>query len=315
MTLKQLEYFLAIARTGQITAAARELNISQPPLSTQLRMLEDELHTELFRREKHNLMITPAGEMLRDRALQILALTGSTVKDVQALGTSISGTINIGAVVSVCYQILPEKSAEFVREHPNVSFQLWEGSTKRIMELLSSGVIDIGIVREPFHLDRYCVHPVFDDILDETQTDPFVVVGLPEFFEGMGEIAEKDEICLRDLEHLPLISHRRFSQLLLAACRKEGFQPNIVCQNDQLVSSYSWATQGLGVAILPLTSAQLQLGEKPMLVKRIRQLSVDARLVMITRKGERLSPSTQAFIALFEEKEKPHRLTKKKPTR
>lgn len=296
MTLKQLEYFLAIARTGQITAAARELNISQPPLSTQLRLLEEELHTELFRREKHSLIITPSGEMLRDRAMQILALTGSTVKDVQALGNALSGMINVGAVVSVCYRILPEKAAEFVREHPNVSFELWEGSTKRIMDLLSNGVIDIGIVREPFDHDLYQIHPIFDEALDETQSDPFVAVGLPRFFQFL---EDKEEISLIDLENLPLILHRRFSHLLLAACRKEGFQPNVLCQNDELVSSYRWAAEGLGVAIVPLTSAQLELGGQPMTVKRVRQLAIDARLALITRRGDRLSPSAQAFIELF----------------
>ncbi len=298
MTFKQLDYFLAIARHGNITAAAKELNLSQPPLSTQLRLLEEELGITLFRRDKNRLLITPAGRMLRNKATQILALTDSTVRAVQILGDTMRGTIHIGAVTSVCYRILPEKAKLFLQECPNVEFQLWEGSTMRIIELLTNGVIEIGIVREPYDHGLFQNYPCWDSALDAAKGDPFVAVGLPQYLEAF---EEGRELALSELEGIPFIVHRRFKRLLLSECKKLRFQPNILCQNDDLISSLSWAANGLGVALVPLTSSTLQIGETPMLVRRIILSAdeVDTKIALIARKGDRLPPATEAFLELL----------------
>ncbi|MDF2927157.1 MAG: transcriptional regulator, LysR family protein [Paenibacillaceae bacterium] len=296
MTLKQLEYFLAIAKHGHISAAARELNISQPPLSTQLRLLEEELGTPLFRRDKHNLIITSAGMLLRDKAMQILELTRNVSEELQGLGDLLRGSLYIGAITSVCYKILPMRAAQFLQANPKVDFHIWVGSSIRIMELLSDGTIEMGIVREPFNHDRYQTHPLQDDTLGEAREDPFVAVGVPSRMNALGN---NRELALKDLEGVPLILHRRFNDLFLSACRKEGFQPQILCQNDDLVSSLSWAAAGMGVAIVPATSAALRFGDEPTVAKPIRTLALDAKLALITRKDDRLSPAVKAFIALM----------------
>lgn len=104
MTLKQLEYFLAIAEAGHITAAAKNLNISQPPLSLQLKALEDEFGVQLFERDKRNLTITHEGLILQERAREIIRLVNETVRDLQNMGAEAKGTIHIGTIVSVCQQ-------------------------------------------------------------------------------------------------------------------------------------------------------------------------------------------------------------------
>ena len=101
MTLKQLEYFLAIAEAGHITAAAKNLNISQPPLSLQLKALEDEFGVQLFERDKRNLTITREGLILQERAREIIRLVNETVRDLQNMGAEAKGTIHIGTSVSV----------------------------------------------------------------------------------------------------------------------------------------------------------------------------------------------------------------------
>ena len=85
MTLKQLEYFLEIAKMGSVTRAAQSLNISQPPLSLQLKALEEELGAPLFLRDKRRLDITPEGRLLRERAQAILALLEETARDITLL--------------------------------------------------------------------------------------------------------------------------------------------------------------------------------------------------------------------------------------
>ena len=298
MTLKQLEYFLAIARTGHITAAARELNISQPPLSAQLRLLEDELKTQLFRRDKHNLLITPAGEALRDRAVQILALTDAAAREVQQLGDIQRGSVHVGAVTSVCHHILPDCAAAFLRRFPGADFQLWEGSSMRIMELLGSGIIELGIIREPFDHALYEVHPFREDMLrlGKRQQDPFVAIG-PE--PMLGSLPDNEALPLCALADFPLILHRRYHDLLVGAFRQAGVVPNILCENDDLVSSLGWAAAGLGVAIVPLTSSRTPLVGGNLVSRPIQAPAVDARLAVITRRGDALSPFTRSFLEML----------------
>ena len=86
MNLKQLEYFVAIAEEGQITAAARRLHISQPPLSYELAQLERELGTQLVRRGPRGVTLTEAGRLLHERATRILAMATATAREVSSVG-------------------------------------------------------------------------------------------------------------------------------------------------------------------------------------------------------------------------------------
>ena len=295
MTLKQLEYFLAIARTGHISAAARELNISQPPLSAQLRSLEEELKTQLFRRDKHNLLITPAGEALRKRAVQILSLADTAVQEAQQLGDIQRGSVCIGAVTSVCNTILPDCAAAFRARFPGVDFQLWEGSTMRIMELLGSGIIELGVIREPFDHTMYEVYPFRRSLLrlGHEQQAPFVAIGPCSM---LGGLPEGEALPLSDIAAFPLILHRRYHDLLTGAFRQAGVIPDILCENEELVSSLSWAAAGLGVAIVPLTSSRTPLGSGSLIVRPIQAPAVDAHLAVITRRGDTLSRFSRIFL-------------------
>ena len=127
MTLKQLEYFLEIARLGNVTRAAQSLNISQPPLSLQLKSLEDELGTPLFRRDKRHLEITPAGKLLQERAQAILALLDETTGDIHALSTEKQITLRIATIGSVNNRLLPNLIARFSRDYFYVNFRVIEG--------------------------------------------------------------------------------------------------------------------------------------------------------------------------------------------
>ena len=113
MTLKQLEYFLEIAKMGSVTRAAQSLNVSQPPVSLQLKLLEEELGSPLFIRDKRHLEITPAGTLLRERAQAILALLEETSRDIQLISQERHMIIRIATIGSINSQMLPEKIAHF----------------------------------------------------------------------------------------------------------------------------------------------------------------------------------------------------------
>jgi len=295
MTLKQLEYFLAIAEAGHITAAAKNLNISQPPLSLQLKALEDEFGVQLFERDKRNLTITHEGLILQQRAREILNLVNATVRDLQNLGAEAKGTIRIATIVSVCNSLLPEKIMAFNKTHPQVDFQVFEGSSNHVLNLLNAGSVDVGIIREPFNTSLYHSRFVREDESKDEDTDYFAAIALPSFFDGLQE----DTIPLAALKGKPLIIHRRYHDLLVNACRQRGFSPNIICQNTEISSSVSWAEAGIGVAIASYTASQ-QLKNDKVMIKKIVQPSINTKSFLVWRKDTNIANVVKKFTQLFE---------------
>lgn len=295
MTLKQLEYFIAIAEAGHITAAAKNLNISQPPLSLQLKALEDEFGVQLFERDKRNLTITHEGLILLERAREIIHLVNETVRDLQNMGAEAQGTIHIGTIASVCNSLLPEKIMAFNKSHPQVDFQVFEGSSNHVMDLLNEGSIDVGIIREPFNTSLYHSLFVREDEGGSEDADHFAAIGLPSFFEGL----EGDTISLAALKGKPLIIHRRYHELLMNACRQKGFSPNIICQNTEIASSVSWAEAGIGVAIASYTASQ-QYANKKLVMKKLVHPTITTKSFLVWRKDTHMGNIVKQFIHLFE---------------
>ena len=296
MDIRQLKYFLAIAEEGQITAAAKRLNISQPPLSQQLKLLEEELNVTLFNRNSRNLELTEAGIILQNRSEQMLEILKSTVNELKHLNQGIEGTLSIGTVRSSGVTILPNKICEFRKKYKNIDFQLWEGDSYRIIELLNNGVVDVGFVREPFNTSSYeCIF--LKDNLGKNLHDYFVTIAVPEFYDSANN---SDSISLRELKDKPLIIHRRYDEMIKNACNEEGFEPLIICRNDDTMSSLSWAEAGIGIALLPLTAANI-ISDEGLKIKKITNSSIESRMNLIWPKNKYISSITRNFIEMFHE--------------
>ena len=150
MNLKQLRYFLAVAEEKQITAAAKRLFIAQPPLSYQLKQLEKELDVRLFIRTSHGIELTDAGQELRVYAEKILNLVDAAKDQVQKMAQGELGTIKIGSESSSVGELPSLKFKELTKYYPDISFDVYEDNTFGVLEKLSNGTIDLGIVRTPF---------------------------------------------------------------------------------------------------------------------------------------------------------------------
>ena len=214
MTLKQLEYFLAIAENGSITKAANTLRISQPPLSLQLKGLEDELGCQLFIRDKKNMIITPKGILLREKAREIMNKVDETILLMQATDEETHATIHIGTISSICNRVLPDKILTLKGRFPKLDFVLHEGSTTSILEMLSAGEVDFGIVREPFNINAYGSKVIKDSALGDETEDYFVALAKESYFaDPTAEI-----VSLSSLKDKPIIIHRRYNDLFATAC-------------------------------------------------------------------------------------------------
>lgn len=298
MTLKQLEYFLEIARLGNVTRAAQSLNISQPPLSLQLKSLEDELGAPLFRRDKRHLEITAAGELLQERAQAILALLDETTNDIHALSTEKQVTLRIATIGSVNNRLLPHLIARFSRDYFYVNFRVIEGRTEHVLEHVTTGDVDFGFVREPFNTSNFRSVLIHDPALAPGQADHFVTIAQPQFYDAYYEGESRDAIEIDELKDKPLIIHQRYREMILGACRKRGFNPYIICENDEIHSSLSWARAGIGIAIAPYTSAILGI-DPGLVIRRLTFTAFSPWVRLVWNPSCQLSNEALAFMNMI----------------
>jgi len=298
VTLKQLEYFLEIARMNSISKAAQYLNISQPPLSMQLKALEDELGMPLFARDNRRLKITPEGKLLQERLNAVTALLKDTVRDMQSLSVNKKVTLRIGTIGSVNNRLLPGIIAHFCREYQYVNFLVVEGRTDTVLRNLAEENIDFGFVREPFNILSFRSKHIQDPVLRPDETDYFVTIARSHFYDSEDNGAAGKSISLEALKNKPLVIHQRYREMLLGACRKKGFSPHIICENGEIQSSLSWAQAGIGIAIAPYTSAIINT-DPDLVIKRLDSVSLSPRVCLVWNQTTKLSLEASAFLKMI----------------
>ena len=134
MDIRTIQYFLEVAKECNITRAAENLHMAQPPLSRQMRQLEEELGVELFDRSKKRLKLTEEGVLLRNRGEEILSMIDKTREEVSELKNGIGGTLYIGTVEGRGPSLLAQWISSFTGQYPQVHYELWNGSTVDVVE-------------------------------------------------------------------------------------------------------------------------------------------------------------------------------------
>lgn len=242
MELRHLRYFVAVAEELSFTVAARRLNISQPPLSQQIRDLEAELGTPLFERSSRRVDLTVAGVGFLDHARAILAQAEHAVEDVRAVGAGRVGMVRIGCTGSVLLGPLAGLIAAFGKANPGIAVRLREMGPVEQVAAVQAGRIDICFLRHP---------PPEPGVEVEIGWREAVGVCLP-----LGHpLAERPQVALSALAGEDMISLRlrdsRFSQRLRDACLVAGFAPRILHEVVESYSLTSLVAAGLGVALAP----------------------------------------------------------------
>ncbi|WPC43233.1 LysR family transcriptional regulator [Clostridium sp. JS66] len=283
MDIRQLKYFIAIAEEGQITSAARKLNMAQPPLSYHLKLLEDELGVKLVERGSRKIKLTDAGKMLYAKANQILKLTETTVKQLKDFGQGIKGTLFIGTVSSCGATLLPDRIHNFNKKCPDISFEIYEGNTYKLLELLNNGLIEIGIVRTPFNAESFN--------LKYLSKETMIAV----FNTNSNWYKDKKSICINDIMDKPLIIYRRFEKLISKCCQNSGFNPKIICKCDDARTALLWADSGIGLAIVPKSAIKL-VNNSDLSYIEIDESELETRVAAIWLKNQNLSEAAKYFL-------------------
>ncbi len=162
LELRTLEYFLAVAREQNITAAAEALHISQPALSRQIKAMEDELGKQLIirgARGSRKLILTDEGQILKRRAEEILSLMRRTEDEISGSSETIAGTVFIGAGETASLRLFARVAKDIQKSYPDVSYSITSGNAEHIMDHLEKGLIDFGLVFTDVDDPRYETFP------------------------------------------------------------------------------------------------------------------------------------------------------------
>lgn len=154
MDMRELRYFIAVAREGNISKAATSLFISQPSLSRQIQLLEEKLGVKLFERNNRNTVLTEKGKLLYQSALEIIDLVDNTERKIKEL-EMLSGEIVIGSGICSSMEILADIMKEFSKKYPLVTFDIVTGTRNQIIEKMDMGLIDIALIIGYVGSNRY----------------------------------------------------------------------------------------------------------------------------------------------------------------
>lgn len=155
MDIRVLQYFLAVARESSITKAAESLNMTQPPLSRQLKELEDELGKQLLIRGNRKVTLTEEGMILRKRAEEMVELMEKTKSEIISSGENISGAIYIGGGETEGMRLIAKVAEKIQKKHPDISYHLFSGNADDVTERLDQGFLDFGVLIEPADIKKY----------------------------------------------------------------------------------------------------------------------------------------------------------------
>ncbi|MEO3876221.1 LysR family transcriptional regulator [Nonomuraea sp. B12E4] len=283
MELRQLEHFLAVAKHGRFTAAAREVLIVQSALSTSIRNLERELGAPLFDRATRRVVLTPAGREVIPLARRMVA-DAEAVRDVVAAVAGLrTGRVSVGAIQSLAHVDLPAELARFRRTHPGVHVEVRDTVVDELVEALRLGQLDLAyLVLGGAVPGGLTVHHVFADEL--------VVIA------GPGHpFVRRDQVSLAEASREPLVGFgpgtalaQRIRQLFM----DHGLRARFVAQTNQLDLQAGLVRNGHGVAIVTRSRADRSGLPAATLV----QPKVEWRVALATRTPRPANPVADALL-------------------
>ena len=284
MEFRVLRYFVTVAEELNITRAAEKLNISQPPLSNQIKNLEDELGTTLFVRGKRHLKLTESGRLLYRHAKEILSLAEKTSNEIKLMGKGMNGTIAIGLVEGSAPDIASKWIESFMKEYPDIKFRIMDGNSDELIERLRSGLINLAVITAP---------------CDQTLLNSFKVgqEKMTAFMSRENPLSALpgDTLDLAMLKNQPLIvpSREAINDMIFNWFREIDADPRIVCKMDNYLDVAALAGGNVGISIFPKTSYVLN---QKIVAKEIVNSGRFVDYLFVWLKGKPLPIADETFI-------------------
>jgi DNA-binding transcriptional LysR family regulator len=287
--LRRLRYFVAVAEELHFGRAARRLNISQPPLSVQIRTLEQEIGAPLLMRSQRRVSLTEPGHVLLDEARRLLSQASAAIVHTRRAASGEVGKLAIGFVSTVDYSFLPPLVRKFRQKHSGVALTLRELTGDRQQALLRAGELDLGLSVLPPTAPDLVLRPVFREPL---------IAAVPanhRLARGRRRIAVR---ALADDGFI--LFPRPFAQglydLVITVCRRGGFTPRIAQEAIQMQTILGLVAAGLGVALVPACMAKLSRPDVKYLALDREQTAVETAALW---HADNISPALASLLSML----------------
>jgi len=253
MQVHQLRYFIAVAEELHFGKAAEKLNMSQPPLSQQIKKLENELNVTLFNRTKRSVTLTNVGKLFLKDAYDILKRIEVSSDRVIKYAHGEIGEINLGYASYCIFDVLPMILKDFYKKYPEVKVNLRHLTTAQQLDAFNHSQIDIGLLCPPVDDAKLTLEPIYQQ--------PFVAV-IPSDSE-LAKESSNNSIDISQLKSYPFIMTPRdvgsgYYDAIINICFEAHFSPQVILEVNDLHELISLVSTGLGVSIVPESLVQYQ---------------------------------------------------------
>lgn len=290
MELRHLKYFLKVAEEKNFSKAAEKLFISQPPLSRQIKELEQEIGARLFDRNNKRVELTEAGKYFEAEVINIINLLEKAKLKTQKISENVSGDFHIAYISSTFSGIISELIKHLSKLYPYANFKLYEIGTVRQLKELEQGILDLGILRAPLEATQINTTRWF--------YDGYALV----YNKNLFQINSENELNKLKDETFVFFNQDvapHFHNSLLKICALHGFTPNVVHQSNNINSIIQLVQNGLGVSIVPASLARNnQFKELGFL--EIKNQDLYTEVMIATPKGEKSEIAEAAVKFLLE---------------
>ena len=284
--LNQLRCFVTVAEELHFGRAAARLNMTQPPLSRQIQVLEHIIDAPLLERTSRSVRLTPAGRSFLPEARRILKLAESASQVARRIAMGKTGSLKIGYTAAAAYGFLPELIAACRARLPEVDFSLKEMVSGDQLEALASGQIDAGLLRPPVARPEFASRRVLAEPL---------LAAIPR----KHPLATRENLTIKEFDGQPFVMYspyesRYFHDLLVALFTQADMLPRYVQHVGQIHSILAMVRAGLGVSIVPAAAASLKISEVKLRPLKLRN-AAPVELFMVWRRDDE-NPLVPALV-------------------
>lgn len=297
MEFRQLRYFVAVAEEANLTAASRRLHVSQPPVTRQIRQLEDELGVTLFVRSSKGVALTPAGVSFLAEARRLVALSQNAIDRCRAADRGEIGNLDVGYFGSTIHTVVPTTIRRFRDRYPEVAVRIHRAGKAEQIAKLRDGRLGVGFAR---------FFPLEPDLASVRLADEPLWLAAA---ENRGDVASADRCSIKEIEGRPLIlfpqgDRPSFADHVLALLSSYEVSPSDITMAEDVFVALAMTMVSGALCIVPESVARLkwpQLEFRP-----IADEGASAPVSCLFLKARR-SPVVDAFLECFDSEAIPNR--------
>ncbi|WP_019121778.1 LysR family transcriptional regulator [Brevibacillus massiliensis] len=288
----KLRCFITVVEEGSISKAAVLLNMTQPPLSTLIRKLEDSLNVTLFVRHGKRLILTDTGRLLYNRAKELVKSSENIVQELVEQHEGMRGVVHIGCTGSANLFIIPKVVERLRKIAPNIQIRVRVGNSAFIVRELRNHTLDVGIIRGVFRADDLDISPL--------QLEPLLLALPPDH-----RLLTQPSIHMHDLKDekfllLTTTFGHGISDQVIESCQTSGFYPDIIYWGTEILPMLLMVKNGIGITFVPQCFQELHLPGLPPLIP-ISSQTLLTRSSLITVKNRYTTAVTQRFLDVIRE--------------